>query len=501
VLLVLLLLAVVVRLPALAHLQPIDDEAVYSVVASEMVDGGLAYRDAIERKPPLLFWTYEAVFTLSGASNWLALHSVATLWVYATMLGLVALGAAVSSTTAGIAAAVLYGVFQPWATWRNLAFNGEVLMNLPIVWAWAIALGPTRTRRRVELLLSGALSAAAVLLKQPAAIAAAPLLLYLWLPQYRRSRGVSRPDVVAHTLWFAAGGVAVVIATGTILWRSGTLADALYWTIGDHDVPHVFWGRAVMFSLAFVGACLPLVAGTLVSLLRPQIWNGRRAEQIAVGALFVASAVGTAASGRFYPHYYIQLLPPMAVMSGVAYAALRADMTLKPVWLPSVRGWIALTVLAAAGFNAAQWWGLAHRAPASIAGAYVREHSPVTDRIFVWGQSPQVYLEAQRRPASRYIATFPLTGYVFAGPLPGVDTRSRILPGAWDTLQRDFAAHPPAFIVDREVGPDALYPLDTFPVLAGLVAREFMPVLRMPTEIVYARRAATGDHAGVTSSP
>ena len=50
-------LTILTRLPSLLHPRPIDDEAVYAVVANEIVDGGRAYIDAIERKPPLLFWT------------------------------------------------------------------------------------------------------------------------------------------------------------------------------------------------------------------------------------------------------------------------------------------------------------------------------------------------------------------------------------------------------------------------------------------------------------
>jgi hypothetical protein len=60
------LLTVVTRLPSLLHPQPIDDEIVYSVVANEIVDGGRPYIDAVERKPPLLFWTYAMVFEATG---------------------------------------------------------------------------------------------------------------------------------------------------------------------------------------------------------------------------------------------------------------------------------------------------------------------------------------------------------------------------------------------------------------------------------------------------
>src|SRR2546430_17182844 len=64
------LLTVVTRLPSLLHPQPIINEAIYSVVANEIVDGGRPYVDAVERKPPLLFWTYAAIFEVAGKYNW-----------------------------------------------------------------------------------------------------------------------------------------------------------------------------------------------------------------------------------------------------------------------------------------------------------------------------------------------------------------------------------------------------------------------------------------------
>ena len=61
-----ILFTIAIRLPSLLHPQPIDSEAMYSVVANEIVDGGRPYVDAVERKPPLLFWTYAAVFKIAG---------------------------------------------------------------------------------------------------------------------------------------------------------------------------------------------------------------------------------------------------------------------------------------------------------------------------------------------------------------------------------------------------------------------------------------------------
>jgi hypothetical protein len=98
-----------------------------------------------------------------------------------------------------------------------------------------------------------------------------------------------------------------------------------------------------------------------------------------------------------------------------------------------------------------------------------------------------VYLDARRRPASRYIATFPLTGYVFGGPVAGLDTRSRIVPGAWTNLWQDLANHPPAYIVDVESAPAAAFPVAQFPELARLIAQHYTPIARTPEGEIYRR--------------
>ena len=149
--LAIVLLTVAIRLPSLHHPQPIDDEAIYSVVANVIVDGGRPYVDAVERKPPFLFWTYAAVVEATGKFNWKALHMVALIWTLGTMVGLFVIGKGLFDRDTGLIAALLYSVFQPWGEWRDLAFNGESVMNLPIVWAWAIGFRRSPSRVRPEL--------------------------------------------------------------------------------------------------------------------------------------------------------------------------------------------------------------------------------------------------------------------------------------------------------------------------------------------------------------
>jgi 4-amino-4-deoxy-L-arabinose transferase-like glycosyltransferase len=488
--LAIVLLTVAMRLPSLVHPQAIDDEAVYSVVANEIVDGGRPYVDAIERKPPLLFWTYAAIFGVAGKYNWPALHAVALLWTLGTMAGLYVIGRRLFDRETGLIAALLYSVFQPWATANNLAFNGELLMNLPLVWAWAIAFGRGHSRIRPELVAAGALLGAGFLLKQPAAIAAVPLGIYLLLPGYRASRGITRREAVIHAALLAAGFLAVLALVTVMLHQQGTLQEAFYWTFTNHAIVHVFWDAGVLYTLAFMGACLPLVIGAAMAFRdHDGLWANKTSERMALFGLLAASALGAAAGARFYPHYYIQLVPPLALLAAPHYAQLwreRAKPRYRFLRPRVIYTWLAITIIA---FAISHWWFLSrHREPSETA-RYLSEHSAPDDRIFVWGRSAaEVYLHARRRPACRYVLTFPLTGFVFGGELPDLDTRNRIVPGAWTALEEDFRKHPPVYIADLYSGPNAQFPASTFPVLATFLAERYRPVARTAEGVVYRMR-------------
>ncbi len=383
-----ILFTVAIRLPSLLHPQPIDSEAMYSVVANEIVDGGRPYADAVERKPPLLFWTYAVVFKIAGKFNWKALHIVALVWTLCAMVGLYVIGRDLFDRNAGLIAAFFYSVFQPWWTWKNLTFDSEMLMNLPIIWAWAIAFGRGSSRLRPELFAAGALLGLAFLLKQPAAIAAVPLGIYLLLPSYRASRGFTPTNSIIQATMLTLGFFAALGLVTIMLWKQGIVHDAFYWTIADHDVPHVFWQKGIVNTLIFLGTCLPLLFGAIMACRdKSEIWTGKMAERTALLGLLAASAIGAAAGGRFYPHYYVQLIPPLALLAASYYARLWSRTIQPPHWIlrPGVTyAWLAFTIIA---FSIKHWTGLAPRRVPSETGRYLFAHSDPADRIFVWGQS------------------------------------------------------------------------------------------------------------------
>ena len=490
----LVLLTVATRLPLLRLDRPIDDEVVYGVVAQTIVDGGVPYVNAVERKPPLLFYVYAAVLRTFGPSNWRALHLVEIAWILATMAGLFVVGRRLFDDDPGLIAALLYSIFQAWSYWNNLAFNGEVLMNLPIVWAYALGFSGQGSRRIFNLFIAGALLAIAFLLKQPAAIALVPLAAYIVSSSRLSSTRFEWRDWFGPVASLFIGFSTVLVAIAVWLFSRGLLGDAFYWTITNHAIPQVYWIKGIENTLAFSAFCLPMTAGAWFSAIDSELWKTRRAERRALVALVVASLVGAASSGRFYPHYYIAVIPPCALLAApwLAQVWRATGRELRVGQLAQV--WLAATVIV---FAVAHTRGLSRQPAVSEAGQYLMTHSSAQDRIFVWGQETGIYVDAHRRPASRYIATFPLTGLIFGAPPPSAgdpptDTRARIVPGAWDNLRKDFSLHEPAFIIDTEATSSAIYPVRQFPALAQLLAAEYTPVAWTVEGVIYKRDASKG---------
>ena len=489
------------RLPALLHPKAIDDEQVYSVVAIEMLHGGQPYVDAVERKPPFLFEVYRGVFAVAGPYNWVALHLVSVLWTLATMATLYLIARRLFDPATGAWAALLYGLFLAWADYRCLAFNGELLMNLPAAMATAIVFGGARGRWRPGLLLAGGLVATGFLLKQPSGIVGLPLGIYLLLPSYRARRGLSVPVSLLQATLFTLGFLAALGAVGFWLWRGGILGDAVYWSVTSQGgafgpFTWAYWDRALSNTAFFAVATLPLLIGAVLSLREGHqadgLWTGHRAEFVALVVLLAASLVGVGVNGQFLFHYYLQLVLPLALLAAPVFSAAWRDAA--PRFGPLghrrlVAGWLALSSVT---FLAVDTIGLWRNREPLAAGRYVREHSQPEDRIFMWGQGDRltgIYLDAERRPASRYIASFPLTGHVFGAPVdPAFDTSNRVAPRAWEHLRADFNRHPPRYIIDTDAvreRPD--YPISRYPFLRNYLQMHYGEVARFPDGVVYER--------------
>ena len=140
--------------------------------------------------------------------------------------------------------------------------------------------------------------------------------------------------------------------------------------------------------------------------------------------------------------------------------------------------------------------------------SYLREHTRPEARVFVWGNSPEVYLYARRRMGTRYLSVNYQTGRVWGTPAndPGGQAYRDAVPAqTWDNLMADLERNQPEFIIDAAAG--KLDKMDDEPIarharMAAFVARHYRlaaTVLGVPLYRLQGAEAAVADHGMKTA--
>ena len=191
----------------------------------------------------------------------------------------------------------------------------------------------------------------------------------------------------------------------------------------------------------YVAPLLPTQAALSVVALLGLVLGLRTRERLP--ALFLAgfaafNVVGVHASGRYFPHYFQQLLPALAALAGTAAVAVTGTRWLRhalplAALLPLVFGIASFWRLDADAATARIYPGSPFEAMPAIAREIAALSAP-EERVFVFGSEPELLFYAQRASASRYIFLFPLFG--------GFDDEA----ARWQELEAELRGAPPAVI-------------------------------------------------------
>ena len=471
---------VVAHLPAFFHRLLDGDEAIYSSIAALLNNGGRLYaQGGVDNKPPGIFWVYAATFQVAGTYQMTAIHAVGLAVMGATCVLIFLAGRDIAGVRAGLIAALLYGVLTAAGNPRLLASNTEIFMMLPLTASVLLML-----RRR--WLWSGLLLVAAGAFRQVAAVTVllVPIAI-VWLePRERRWQ--------ASALF--AGGIIGGLAAGALLIAlTGSLSGFWRWTVGSlygyastNWTFGLIWQRAKDSVVPFVVDMAVIWLAALAFALR---WRHLDARERLLVVWLVVGMLGSFAAGHLSWHYFIQAMGPLAVL-----AAITIDRT-------AMRRWVTVAVVAGIAVPAIAWWAFDVSADPltydnstpvpqhEVVAAYIHDHTRSTDRVFVWGDWPVLYVESDRLMASR-----------FPGFLRGFARGSNQPPDNWDTtadvwplLESDLAANPPALIVDTAAAgwsDFGMYPMSNYPVLAELVTSQYHVAATVDDVVIYARNGS-----------
>jgi hypothetical protein len=147
----------------------------------------------------------------------------------------------------------------------------------------------------------------------------------------------------------------------------------------------------------------------------------RRTAWILMSIWPVFSFVGIVLGGRFFPHYFIQIVPPLAVLGGVGLVDLIRKIRGQGGSFfrrPAGFGLVALLVVTFLSFvkadapyyfkyNGMQISLRQYNTPlfsvTRYIGKYLRGRTEIDDLIYVWGASPEINFYALRKSPNPYL--------------------------------------------------------------------------------------------------
>jgi hypothetical protein len=471
------------------------DESDFALVAKRMLQGAVPYLEVADIKPPLAY----VAFLPAGMAGGLSIFPVqvlGVLWVLAT--GLVLARAARRLTGDDLAAGC-----APWlvllATLCDVpSVSTELLMALPAAGALYFFVRAETGGSAGDQALAGFCIGLASLFRHQAGIllAAFGLALCWHALRERNPYGLLRPAALA--LGFAVPWAAAC----AIFAAAGAFPEFWDWVV-TRNLRYVPGGTA-RDSLARAAVAIPLCVGSAIvpwvlatrETLRPTI-RGRARTGIVLSLWL--SWIAVSAGGRFYEHYFLQFIAPLALLAAPAAAALvrswadcsraRRRMVVLACVLPAL-------VLLAYSYGR----GLAGAYPgqeprARELAAWLERNTAPDERLFIWGHYSPIYYLSGRLPGTRYLTTSVHVGNFDPGHLhDGVDLVPFRSDRDVELTLRDLETNRVPIFVDTS--PSGIHhwdrvPLSTVPALEKYVQERYALAAEVAGSRVYRRRAAS----------
>lgn len=379
------------------------DEGGYAYVAQQWSRGARLYDTAWLDRPQGLLLTYRALLWLDDSGWTIRLGMVLAGMVITAALG--ATGWLLVSRRAGIVAAVGYAVVGVAPHLEGITLNGELLAGVPSTVSIALAAyWWRRSAPRAWLVAAGLFAGLAISMKQSGidGLVVGPLVVAIAWSAGRRAGRVA--DAVALLGGVAVAPVACVLHGISVGWSR-------------------YWTALVGYQLSAIGGAgsnagtrwsdflhhAPLIAWDLGPVLVLSAFGWRRLDRggrVLVAGWLFAGFVGVNLGGSYWPHYFMQLLPPLVLLVAAAAVALPsgcrrwalAGVGLLPtlIWLVAL-----IPVSAARREQLIPYAALAARD--DRIAAVIRASTAPSDRIYVLESEAYLYFAAQRTSPYPYL--------------------------------------------------------------------------------------------------
>jgi len=397
------------RLPSLFEPYWYGDEGIYLAIGQALRHGLLLFQQIHDNKPPTLYYLAALTHTVFGFRLLLFLVMIPTIYFfYRLAKNFLSPRLAQYST-------LLFLVLTSIPLFEGNIANAEVFMLLPTILAvyFLYKYSSVSSLPPKALASAGLLLGLAFTIKVPVAIEFA--FLCLWLLIFYRSKLKNLfifsfsflVPITLYLIYFALKGALQPFLFAALLQNFGYLSS---WSTGNQ--------QASVASGGLINRGIVLLILWLISFL---LFHFKKISKniFFLSSWFFAALFGALLSGRPYPHYLIQVLPPLClllffflksklwvlfVFSLFTVSLLRYKFYFYPV-LPYYLNFYSYALGKKNTDNYRQYFGYDMSQNYLLASKIKSLTSP-SDKIYVWGDQSYLFPLSDRLPATKYLVSY-----------------------------------------------------------------------------------------------
>ena len=427
-----LVVMLVIALAALVRLRLADvplerDEGEYAYAGQLILKGVPPYLEAYNMKFPGTYYAYALVMALFGQTargihvGLMLVNTGTALIVFATARRLAGDLCAAIAATAFVLLSLDRGILGIFA-------HATHFVLLPALGGLLLLLVARESERLWPSLAGGTLLGAAVLMKQHALVFVPLGVGLIAWPTTSESRASWRRTTMKAAL-LCIGTTLPLGIVAALLYRQGVLDRFWLWAVRYakeyvSEVPLSFAWTVLSDRFAKVTQStfvLWLVAAVGLVALALDRWPPL--TRFFVFGLLATSFLGVCPGFYFREHYFILLLPAIALLVGITAVSMRRLLSRSLSPAASLNVTVGVFAVLAVLFVVRERGYLFSMTPRELIrsrygtnpfveaieiGRYIKEHTNERDRIMVVGSEPEIYFYADRVSASGYIYTYAL---------------------------------------------------------------------------------------------
>ena len=408
----LLVINLILYVPSLFEPISYGDECIYLTLGNAFRKGLVFYRDIHDNKPPLLY-------LLAALANG-KLFYFRLLAIIANLTHLALIYLLIKKLTKNKWPPFIGGLIFTvgYLAFEGRIANGEIFMMLPVTLAVYLLISNFKNKNLPLGLIIGLLFAIGFLFKIPVAFDLFGILFATYILTFKKIKFQNLANIFKEKRFWG-------IIIGFFL---PVFISILYYSSRGAFIPYV--RSALMQNIGYLsswqGSELDLIIrGLILILLSLALFLARKKcsyYSLFFGSWFIFALFGALLSGRPYPHYLIEIIPPLSILTALTFTKQRNFFVLLTSYfliltayfyfhfwwypiLPYYKNFFSYSSGKISQEQYFSYWGERTKKNYRLA-KFIRGTSLPNDRIFIWGDACCVYAISKRLPPGRYTVNY-----------------------------------------------------------------------------------------------